>query len=330
MKVTRRLIHLCANLVLVAACSQDAVGWEAEKEAQAERPADCPLQPLTAGDHTFQITSANGFDYSYILSIPKTVDPKRSAPVLVYWHPGNSDPEEVRAADDIDASAEAEGLIVVYPRSPDKGWNVKTACCLAQLFGIPQRDEMVFARELVADVKSKVCVDESRVYSSGMSNGGAISHMVACELADVFAAVAPTGSVLTIPPGECKPTRPISILLTSGTADTFAGYREPSPLLGGISAVDTVPFWVAANQCVDEPETFVQEGMARCQRHTQCAGGAEVAYCVVEGMGHCVPGMRKESQRNCVTKAGTELGMPNDDIDGTQLDLDFLLGFALP
>jgi poly(3-hydroxybutyrate) depolymerase len=71
-------------------------------------------------------------------------------------------------------------------------------------------------------------------------------------------------------------------------------------------------------------------GKATCKRYTNCASGAEVASCAVDGMGHCVPGMKKESPTNCLTKDGIPLGMPNDDIDALQMDMDFLTRFTLP
>ena len=57
---------------------------------------------------------------------------------------------------------------------------------------------------------------------------------------------------------------------------------------------------------------------------------ASFAACAVDGMGHCVPGMKKESPTNCATKNGLALGMPNDDIDALQMDVDFLSRFSLP
>lgn len=58
--------------------------------------------------------------------------------------------------------------------------------------------------------------------------------------------------------------------------------------------------------------------------------GVEVTSCVVQGMGHCVPGMKKETATNCLTKSGIALGPPNDDIDGIQVIGDFLARWTLP
>jgi polyhydroxybutyrate depolymerase len=286
----------------------------------------CSGAPLEVGDHNYMIMSANGLMYSYILSVPKTVDPTKRTPVIVHWHALSSDPEEARALTSVDAKAEAAKMLVVYPRSPDKSWDAGS-CCTTTVNG-KRRDEEVFARELIKDVVAKACVDEHRIYTNGFSNGGMISQMLSCKMADVFAAAAPTGSTLTSPQAECKPSRPIPMFLINGTADPLVGYNAPG-FAGGISVPNDVKFWADQNKCTGMPEMFLQMGKATCSRYTQCAAGVEVAYCSVEGMGHCVPGMKKESATTCLTKSGIALGMPNDDIDAVQMDFDFLKRFSL-
>ncbi|MFM2418672.1 MAG: hypothetical protein RL385_3395 [Pseudomonadota bacterium] len=292
----------------------------------------CTGTPLSVGDHEYTIASKNGQKYSYILSIPSTVDPTQRAPVIVHWHALSSDPEEARKVTSIDAKGAAAKAIVVFPRSPDKSWDVGECC--TTVVGGTRRDEEVFARELIKDVVAKACVDERRIYTNGFSNGGMISQMLACKMPDVFAAAAPLGSTLTSPKAECKPTRPVPIFMLNGTADPLVGYNSPGTS-GGISVPEDVKFWATTNGCTGEPETFLSKGKVKCTRYTHCAAGVEVAHCAVDGMGHCVPGMKTESSSNCMTKTAfgllpIQLGMPNDDVDALQMDMDFLLRFTLP
>lgn len=291
----------------------------------APAPPACPHVSLKVGDQSFSIASKNGLTYSYILSVPKTVDPRQRAPLIVHWHALGSDPEEARKLTSIDAKAETAKALVVYPRSPDKSWDVGS-CCSAVLGGVP-RDEEVFARELIRDVIGKACVDDQRIYTNGFSNGGMVSQMLACKMSDVFAAAAPMGSTLTIDESECKPRRAMPLLLINGTADPLVGYSAAG-FAGGMAFTADTSFWAALNGCSGTPELFVQQGKATCKRYTHCIGN-EVDFCEIEGMGHCVPGMLKESATNCLTKSGLVLGMPNDDIDALQLSVDFLLRFSL-
>jgi polyhydroxybutyrate depolymerase len=304
---------------------------DASTDAAPALPA-CTGTPLSVGDHEYTIQSKNGQKYSYILSVPASVDPTRRAPVIVHWHALSSDPEEARKVTSIDAKGAAAKALLVFPRSPDKSWDVGS-CCTTTVGGT-RRDEEVFARELIKDVIAKACVDEKRIYTNGFSNGGMISQLLACKMADVFAASAPLGSTLTSPAAECKPSRPIPIFMLNGTADPLVGYNSPASS-GGLTVPEDVKFWAEKNGCTGAAETFLTKGKVTCTRYTHCSAGVEVAHCAVDGMGHCVPGMKTESASNCLTKVAfglipIQLGPPNNDVDALQLDVDFLLRFTLP
>jgi polyhydroxybutyrate depolymerase len=310
----------------VDAASPDAA--DSALDAGQDDALDCELsQSLAPGDHDFMIASANGLTYSYTLVVPETVMPGKKAPLVVVWHALQSSPEETRGLTNIDEDSSAHGTITVHPRSPDASWDVGECCSNLVLFAA-RRDEEIFARELLADVQSKVCVDDKHVYTSGFSNGGMISQMLACKMSDVFAAAAPMGSTLTIPPSDCQPTRPIPIMMINGTADPLVGYDAPS-LSGGIAATDAFELWADRNLCTGAPVVTLQRGAATCESYTSCAGGVEVTLCSIEGMGHCMPGMEKESATNCFTKL-IPLGPPNDDINGVELTGAFLARYALP
>jgi polyhydroxybutyrate depolymerase len=289
---------------------------------------DCPTsQSLPVGDHTYKIMSANGLAYEYILTVPKTVAPGKKAPVNVVWHALSSSPEETRSLTNIDASAEAAGMITIFPRSPDASWDAGS-CCTTIVNG-KRRDETVFAKELVKDFESKVCVDTKRIYTSGFSNGGMLSQLLACKMADVFAAAAPMGSTLTIPVAECMPSRPIPILMINGTADPLVGYTATA-FAGGIPVPQAFQNWATLDMCTGMPMTTLQMGKATCNTYAQCAAGTQVTLCAVDGMGHCVPGMKTESATNCLTKSGIPLGMPNNDINGIDMSTAFLMKYSLP
>ncbi len=300
-------------------------GGEAGATGSAE-PCD-PSLTLPPGDHEFTIKSKNGRTYKYTLVMPNTIAPGTRAPLAIVWHALWSSPEETRARTHIDATMAANGVISVHPRSPDTSWDVGT-CCIQYVAGLP-RDETVFAKELIAEVESKVCVDTHRVYTAGFSNGGMLSQMLACKMADVFAAAAPMASTLTILPSACKPSRPIPMYMINGTADPLVGYTVPT-FSGGVPVPTTFTTWADRDACTDQPHTTLQQGQATCKTYDQCGGGADVTLCTVQGMGHCMPGMKADSPLNCMTKNLIPLGPPNNDIDGIDLAVKFLLAHSLP
>lgn len=173
---------------------------------------------------------------------------------------------------------------------------------------------------------------QRRIYTTGFSNGGMLSHMLACKMADVFAASAPSSGALTIPVAQCTPSRPIPIYMINGTSDPLVPYSTASGIIGSISVTDTLAFWggTAADKCTGSPMNTLTKGAVSCQTYGQCAGGTVATLCSVQGMGHCQSGMQEESPTNCLTKNGIPLGAPNNDVDGTQLSLQFLMQYSLP
>ena len=304
-------------------------GSAAGASGSASSAPACTGMPLSPGDHEFEIDSKNGIKYTYILSVPKSVDATQRTPLLVHWHALSSSPEEARKLTSVDAKAEAAKWLVVYPKSPDESWDVGSCC--TNIKGGTSRDETVFVRELMTDVLSKACVDEKRIYTNGFSNGGMIAQLLACKMPELFAAAAPMGSTLTIEKSMCSPSRPLPLFLINGTEDPLVGFTTPSSS-GGLSVVDDQKFWAEKNGCTGTPEMTLSKGKVTCFRYAQCTG-APLEYCNVEGMGHCVPGMVKESETNCLTKTAfglpIRLGPPDDDIDGIQMNFDFLARFTL-
>jgi polyhydroxybutyrate depolymerase len=309
--------------------------------ADAGTPSSCLKQSLGAGEHTFTIKSANGLTYKYYLLVPQSYKPTTPTPLVVVWHALSSNAAEARSLTNYDGAAEKTGAITVFPESPDKSWDVGSCCReMAGMFegANPTRDELVFAKELVAEVESKVCVDSKRVYTHGFSNGGMISQMLACRGADIFAAAAPSASTLTLPREQCTPSRPISVFMINGTADSLVGYNETA-FARGITVPETFKMWGTLNKCTGSPVETLKKGAVTCQSYDKCAGDVVVTMCTVEGMGHCMPGMKTESSTNCLTKTGSllgalpidiALGTPNNDIDGVQMSFDFLLKYTLP
>jgi polyhydroxybutyrate depolymerase len=290
---------------------------------------DCPAQSLPVGESPiYTIMSANGITYTYSILVPPGYDPTKPTKTTIFWHALTSNPDQTRSLTDIDQQAANYGMIMVYPKSPDASWDAG-GCC-TQISGGKRRDETVFAKELIAQVESKVCVDKKRLYTTGFSNGGMLSHMFACKMADVFAASAPASGALTIPEAQCTPSRPIPIYMTNGTADPLVPYSTASAIIGSISVTDTFANWGKLNGCTGTPVQTFMKGAVTCNTYQQCGAGTTATLCSVQGMGHCEPGMKSESATNCLTVSGIALGPPNNDIDGVQTSLEFLSQQSMP
>src|SRR5262249_57738455 len=102
--------------------------------------------------------------------------------------------------------------------------------------GMNMVDDVGFVGAILDKLQADVCVDTGRIYATGMSNGGFLSHRLACELSNRIAAVAPVAGVLGVP--TCTPARPISVMHFHGTSDQLVPYNG-NPQMGFLSVPDT-------------------------------------------------------------------------------------------
>ncbi|HMI87648.1 MAG TPA: PHB depolymerase family esterase [Polyangiaceae bacterium] len=316
--MTARRLSLLGFMFLAwsaAACSSEGEGLSPDitRDAGAPEAGDIapPCGPSTLLAGTFALSFA-GVDYGYVVHLPPSYDGTKRTPLVLNWHGLTSNAAQQQVFSAFDAVADEEGLIVVYPNSPDASWNAGTCCASATM-----RDDVGFARALVAEISGKACVDAKRIYSTGMSNGAFMSFRLGCEAADLFAAVAPVAGKIGV--ADCRPARSVPLLAIHGTADTLVPYAT-----GGLSAdmmtvPETAKKWADLDACTEGPNTILERGNARCESWTGCKDGATVTLCTVEGGGHCWPG-----QSFC------PYGTSTVDIDASREIAAFFRGFKLP
>lgn len=238
-----------------------------------------------------------------LVHVPATLDPAQPAPLVLALHGGGGHAEFM--ADDahyaLQKKADEAGFIVAFPNGYSKlpgekfaTWNAGGCCGDARDRGV---DDVAFARAVVAAVQARWRVDAARVFATGMSNGGMMSHRLACEAADVFRAVASVAG--TDATDRCTPSRPISVLHIHARDDThvlFDGgagpgaFRDTSKVMNFVSVPETVARWVARDRCSGPTRRTLDVPGAFCEVHAGCADGREVQLCVTETGGHSWPG----------------------------------------
>lgn len=115
-------------------------------------------------------------------------------------------------------------------------------------------DDVKYIADVFDEVAKVITVDPARIYATGISNGGAMSHRLACQ-DPRFAAIAPvSGTNIYADSGaECAVTVPI--LDMHGTDDPVLSYDGGDTIVGNLSSVDTtMENWRQRNGCA---ETFV-------------------------------------------------------------------------
>ncbi len=209
------------------------------------------------------------------------------------------------------------------------GWNCTSGKACAN-----DVDDLAYVDRLIEDVSSWLNVDRTRLYASGLSNGAAFSHRLACERADVFAAiVAVAGSNQFSTGAPCEPARPVAVLQVHGTEDPCWSYSTSGARCIGrggdkLGAVESVTDWAERNQCrtgpvdSDLPDAGDDGTSTVAARWTGCAGGVEVLLLSVRGGGHTWP-------NGSQGPTGLRLGRVTKDW-GSEVLWDFLQRFTLP
>jgi polyhydroxybutyrate depolymerase len=250
----------------------------------------------------------DGEERSYEIHLPPGYDGSTPLPVVLNFHGFTSSGLQQQESTNMDALADREGFITVYPNGLYESWNAGVCCGRSAETNV---DDVGFTRALVADLGERGCIDESRVYATGMSNGGFLSHRLACEAADLIAATAPVAAVLGIPDSECQPARPIPIMHLHGTSDPLVPF-DGGGLADSPSVAESTEGWLARNGCTGESAITYENGDASCETVEPCDGGVSVTLCLAEGAGHCWLG------QPCPERLGDIVGEPTFDIDANE------------
>jgi polyhydroxybutyrate depolymerase len=223
----------------------------------------------------------------------------------------------------MNAIADREDFIVVYPQGTNNFWNDGRERA-------PQADDVGFIRLLIAHLEKTLNVDSRRIYAAGISNGGMFTQRLACELGDKIAAMASVAA--SMPENysvRCRPTDAISVLMIHGTDDPLVPYRggalPPASNIGGKvwPVADTIKYWAAHDKCSDKPninylpdKDSQDRTVTRHEEYVGCFRGTDVVLYVVEGGGHTWPGANQYLPERVV-------GTTARDFDGSEVIWDF-------
>jgi polyhydroxybutyrate depolymerase len=255
----------------------------------------------------------------YLLYVPASYDPARPTPLVISLHGFMEWPAHEAQISHWSEVAEEHGFLVVYPEGVGfpRRWQA----------GGVSADPLIdvrFISDLIDELEAHYNVDQGRIYANGLSNGGGMSYLLGCALADRIAAVGGVSGGYLYPLDDCRPSRAVPMIVFHGTADPIV------PYLGGPSSHFDYPFpvipeWVAAraslNGCGPSPQDLPRMGAVRGLRYSGCDDGADVVFYTIEGGGHSWPG----GEPLPVWLTGTT----TQDIDATRLMWEFFSRFAI-
>lgn len=252
-----------------------------------------------------QSLTHQGLERGYVVRLPAGAPAAGQRwPVVLVLHGGGGDAAITEKTTGFTALGQREGFVVVYPEGTGRlgnhllTWNAGHCCGQAMQ---RQVDDVGFIRRLIDQVVADYPVDARRVYATGISNGGMMSHRLGIELPDKLAAIAPVVAALF--GDEKKPAQGVSALMINGALDASVPLAGGAP--GGrfanawdgahpLPATAQAGFWAAADGCAGAPEVTTQ-GVVQRTRY-RCPAGREVELIVLADHPHAWPGGERGSR----------------------------------
>lgn len=270
-----------------------------------------------------QTLSHQGLQRSYVLRLPPQASVSGAKlPLVLVLHGGGGNADYAERMTGFTAKGEREGFIVAYPegtgRLKDKllTWNAGHCCGSAMQTRV---DDVGFIRALIDELVARYPVDPARIYVTGMSNGGMMTHRLGLALGDRLAAIAPV--VATVFGDEPRAAGPLPALMINGALDQSVPPAGGAPGGRFTQAWDGTPtqpalaqaaMWAQINGCEAQPQRSETEAATRWQH--RCPAGREVALLLVKEVGHAWPGGEAGSRR---------ADAPGKALDATAVIWDF-------
>ncbi|MFT7251230.1 MAG: polyhydroxybutyrate depolymerase [Flavobacterium sp.] len=192
----------------------------------------------------------DGIQRDYILYIPAIYDGNTDVPLVLNFHGFGSNANEQMHYGDFRDIADTEGFLLVHPEGTllngEQHWNVGNFTTGSTA------DDVGFTEALIDQLANLYAINLDRVYSTGMSNGGFMSFLLACQLSEKIAAIASvTGSMTPYTYDACSTQHPTPILQIHGTSDSVVPYD--GDITWTLSIVDVLSFWINYNNCDTNP-----------------------------------------------------------------------------
>jgi len=234
-----------------------------------------------------------GIQRDYILYIPAIYDGSEDVPLVLNFHGYGSNANQQMFYGDFRDIADTEGFLLVHPQGSIlngvQQWNV------GFLGNRNKTDDVGFTAALINELANLYTINLDRVYATGMSNGGFMSFLLACQLSEKIAAVASvTGSMTPDTYDACNAQQPTPILQIHGTGDRIVPYNGDTWTR---SIEDVIFYWVNYNNCESSPTTAALTDINRSDgstvEHTIYSGGdngVTTEHMKIIGGGHTWPG----------------------------------------
>lgn len=190
-----------------------------------------------------QVIDGETITREYIIHVPSGYQEGDNLPLVIVFHGFGGCAyymaEETGGLNDL---ADEENFFVAYPQAAyrpakegtywEPGFNGGESIYL---------DDIFFSEQLIEHIDEEFSLDLSRVYAAGYSNGGMLTHSLACLRGDLFAGVCVMSGALLDGMDSCDPAQPVPMIIFHGTGDFVLPYNGDQYYA---SVPDVVSLWV--------------------------------------------------------------------------------------
>lgn len=217
------------------------------------RSAGCgALNAPKSGSYTINV---DGTERKYVIDVPTNYDPNQAYRLIFAWHGNGGNGKDIADHGFYDVKAQAGGsAIFVAGDGINAGWANDNG-----------RD-LKFVRAMVDQFSSKLCIDKSRIFSTGWSFGGMFSFSLGCGMGDVIRAIAPMSGALW-GSGCASGTHPVAAWINHGIYDSLVNVQ---------SGKDGRDEFLRRNHC---GTTTVRTDPSPCVVYQGCDPGYPVVWC---------------------------------------------------
>jgi polyhydroxybutyrate depolymerase len=298
--------------MLVALTPAGAGAGDAEGPAAEPSPGCGRGAPVAAGEERVT-TASEGVERWYHRHVPPAHDGEAPVPLVLDLHGYLEGADAHKVHSDLGAYGDEQGFVTITPQGTGDPvrWDATVDSA-----------DMAFIGDLLDEIGATLCIDERRIFVTGLSNGAFMTSAIACAYGDRIAAAAPVAGISDIE--GCEPDRAVPVVAFHGTDDGFVAFegglgedaadlpapdgsgetledRGVTPSAGdGPSIPQITAAWADRNGCRPKPRREEIASDVTLVRY-RCPDDADVELYRVEGGGHSWPGSEFSRQIESIT-----------------------------
>jgi polyhydroxybutyrate depolymerase len=172
----RIICGLLITLFCLSACKKETVN----ENVIVTPPADKAFEQKSIN------LTIDGIARTFVIYLPTGYNNAGKMPMIIALHGGSGTPDAMFQLADFRPIAERDKIIIVCPAGIQNTWN-DGRLTPANTAGV---NDVSFISQLCSYMVTNYATDATKIYATGISNGGFMSSRLACELSDKIAAIA--------------------------------------------------------------------------------------------------------------------------------------------